>query len=55
MKGQYKPAEEQLDTEATIDSRKRQEESHPAKAKDDPQAATKCECPPGCVGLPCCT
>ena len=25
----------------------------PAHQEDEPKA--KCECPPGCVGLPCCT
>jgi hypothetical protein len=55
MKDQHKPADEQIDAEAAIDSRKPQEQSRPTTAKDSPQAAAKCECPPGCVGLPCCS
>jgi hypothetical protein len=27
----------------------------PAENKDDSKTLAKCECPPGCVGLPCCT
>ena len=28
--------------------------SQPASTLDDPKPSPKCECPPGCVGLPCC-
>ncbi len=25
------------------------------RSREKPNEAPKCECPPGCVGLPCCT
>ncbi len=31
------------------------EESAPRPSPEKPNEAPKCECPPGCVGLPCCT
>ena len=31
------------------------EKSQPAREQQTSQNASKCECPPGCVGLPCCT
>ena len=49
---------EEKTTEARAAAKKSGKESQPEEQEGEDeksQVALKCECPPGCVGLPCCS
>jgi hypothetical protein len=37
------------------ESAQKSQQEHPEGKDKKRRVAEKCECPPGCVGLPCCT
>jgi len=55
MKEKHEPAALEPGTKPLADSNESLQEASPARHKETTEPAVQCDCPPGCVGLPCCT
>ncbi len=53
MENQPKADEENIPTNSGINQSNTSATQQPARQEHEPK--TKCECPPGCVGLSCCS
>ncbi len=56
MRKNDKDSAEKMATETTLrEIAEKPLQEDPENKNPKPQVTKKCECPPGCVGLPCCT